>query len=237
VSGDLRIRRFTPMAEKVLNLIPTDVGRPISDIKPNINGADLDTLIPEVIESVNTEEREVRDRHGNWYSLRIRPYKNIENRIDGAVVALFDIDAARRQEIAAREAREYADAIVDTVREPMVVLDSELRVRRANRAFWQTFRTVPADTQNRRIDELGDGQWDIPDLRKQLQTVSQNTGRLENYRVEHEFPGVGRRVMLLNARAMRLDDGRNGLVLLAFEDVTDRDRKLDTSQALQNLKI
>src|SRR5437016_519931 len=85
VASDLRIRRFTPMAERVLNLIPTDIGRPISDIKPNIDCPDLEKLIGDAIETVTIQEREVRDRHGNEMLLRIRPYKNVENRIDGAV--------------------------------------------------------------------------------------------------------------------------------------------------------
>jgi two-component system CheB/CheR fusion protein len=95
VAADLRIRRFTPMAQKILNLIPTDVGRPISDIKPNIDCPDLEQLIIECIDSVTIKERDVQDRQGNGYSLRIRPYKNVENRIDGAVLALFD-DSDRR---------------------------------------------------------------------------------------------------------------------------------------------
>ena len=100
VSNDLRIRRFTPMAEKVLNLIPTDVGRPIGDLKPNIDCADLEHVITEAIDSVSIKERDCRDRHGNVYLLRVRPYKNVENRIDGAVLALFDTqEAARRYDM------------------------------------------------------------------------------------------------------------------------------------------
>jgi two-component system CheB/CheR fusion protein len=95
VASDLRIRRYTPMAEKVLNLISTDIGRPISDIKPNIDCPDLERLIIDSIDSVTIKERKVQDRSGAWFSLRIRPYKNVENRIDGAVIALFDIDGSR----------------------------------------------------------------------------------------------------------------------------------------------
>ncbi len=91
VSNDLRIRRFTPMAERVLNLIPTDVGRPISDIKPNIDCPNLEALIAEAVDSMSVKESECRDRNGKLFSLRIRPYKNIDNRIDGAVIALFEI--------------------------------------------------------------------------------------------------------------------------------------------------
>ncbi|HEY1765255.1 MAG TPA: chemotaxis protein CheB [Opitutaceae bacterium] len=90
VNNDLRIRRFTPMAERVLNLIATDVGRPISDIKPNITCPNLETLISESIDTMSIRESECRDRNGRLYSLRIRPYKNIDNRIDGAVIALFE---------------------------------------------------------------------------------------------------------------------------------------------------
>src|SRR5262245_52837958 len=96
VASDLRIRRFTPMAERVLNLIAADIGRPIGHIKPNIDCPELEQLIGDVIDRVTSREIEVRDRQGNWYSLRIRPYKNVDNRIDGAVLSLFDISATRR---------------------------------------------------------------------------------------------------------------------------------------------
>ena len=106
VASDLRIRRFTPMAERILNLIPTDIGRPISHIKPNIDCPDLEELIGEVMDTVTPKEREVRDQQGHWMSLRIRPYKNVENRIDGAVLTLFDVAPSKRQEEALRKAHE-----------------------------------------------------------------------------------------------------------------------------------
>ena len=99
VGADLGIRRFTPMAEKVLNLIPTDIGRPISQIKPNIECPGLEKMIGRVIDTVTIHEMNVRDSEGRWYSLRIRPYKNVENRIDGAVLALFDIASRRAGEL------------------------------------------------------------------------------------------------------------------------------------------
>jgi two-component system CheB/CheR fusion protein len=99
VSNDLLIRRFTSMAEKTLNLIPSDVGRPFTQISPNIELPELPALITNAIETVAQIEREVQDKQGHWYLLRIRPYKSADNRIDGAVVALFDIDAAKRSNI------------------------------------------------------------------------------------------------------------------------------------------
>jgi two-component system CheB/CheR fusion protein len=210
------------MAEKVLNLIPTDVGRPISDIKPNIDCPDLERLIGESIDGVTTQEREVRDRHGHWLLLRIRPYKNVENRIDGAVLALFDIDTSRRQEMLVRESHDYAEGIIQTLREPMLVLDGELRVRTANDAFYRSFRVAPDQTIGQLIFELGNGQWDIPKLRSLLEEVLPSANHFEDFEVEHEFPDIGQRRMLLNARALRTGDGTPKMILLAIEDVTGK---------------
>src|SRR2546426_2231585 len=95
LGGDLRVRRVTPQAEKLLGLIPTDIGRPITNIRPNIDVPDLEQIIMEVINTVMTQEREVRDRDGHWYSLRILPYKTVENMIEGAVLTLVDINVLK----------------------------------------------------------------------------------------------------------------------------------------------
>jgi two-component system CheB/CheR fusion protein len=97
VSRDLRLRRFTPTAEKMLNLIPTDVGRPIGDIKPNLKIEDLAGPITRVIDTLTPLEKEVQDGEGRWYSLRIRPYVTLDNKIDGASLALFDVDVLKRR--------------------------------------------------------------------------------------------------------------------------------------------
>ena len=98
VSSDLRIRRFTPMAERLFNLIPGDVGRPISQIKPNFACPDLEQVIVESLESATPIARDVQEPSGRWFSLNVRPYKTIDNRIDGAVIGLFDVDTQKREE-------------------------------------------------------------------------------------------------------------------------------------------
>ena len=98
VGGDLRMRRFTPMAEKVLNLIPADLGRVVTHIKPNIDCPDLEQLVARCIDSMTLIDRDVQDREGHWYPLRLRPYKNLDNKIDGAVLALFDVNVLKRAE-------------------------------------------------------------------------------------------------------------------------------------------
>ena len=96
VARDLRVRRFTPMAEKKFNLIPSDIGRPLSQISTTLQCPELPTLITETIDTVSPVERTVQDNKGETYLLRIRPYKTPDNRIDGAVIALFDLDPAKR---------------------------------------------------------------------------------------------------------------------------------------------
>src|SRR5919112_917306 len=117
----------------------------------------------------------------------------------------------------------YAQNIVDTVREPLLILDATLRVRSANRAFYQTFHVTPAETEGRLIYELGNGQWDIPDLRTLLEDIVPTSSVFDDFELEHTFPVIGRRAMLLNAR--KLQAGHHGeLLVLAMEDVTARKR-------------
>src|SRR5450432_4206114 len=115
----------------------------------------------------------------------------------------------------------YAMNIVDTVREPLLMLDTTLRVHSANRAFYQTFHVSPEETENRLIYELGNGQWDIPSLRTLLEDVVPKSSVFNDFELEHTFPVIGRRVMLLNAR--KLIAGNHGeLFVLAMEDATER---------------
>ncbi len=119
--------------------------------------------------------------------------------------------------------QDYAQNIVDTVREPLLILDATLRVRSANRAFYQTFHVTTAETEGRLIYELGNGQWDIPDLRTLLEDIVPKSSVFDDFELEHTFPAIGRRVMLLNAR--KLKAGHHGeLLVLAMEDVTARKR-------------
>ena len=118
------------------------------------------------------------------------------------------------------EARAFAQAIVDTVREPFLVLDQDLRVLAASRSFYSTFEVRPEDTQGRLLYALGDGQWDIPGLRLLLEKIVPERGVMEDYEVEHVFPDIGRRTMLLNARKVFYEGGTHSTILLGIEDVT-----------------
>jgi len=129
----------------------------------------------------------------------------------------------RRVEADLKAIETYAQNIVDTVREPLLILDATLRVRSANRAFYQTFHVSSEETEGRLIYELGNGQWDIPDLRTLLEDIVPKSSVFDDFELVHTFPAIGRRVMLLNAR--KLQAGQHGeLLVLAMEDVTERRR-------------
>jgi PAS domain S-box-containing protein len=139
------------------------------------------------------------------------------------VLAMEDVTERRRSEADLLAIETYAQNIVDTVREPLLILDTTLRVRSANRAFYQKFHVTPGETEGRLIYELGNGQWDIPDLRTLLEDIVPKSSVFDDFELEHTFPAIGRRVMLLNAR--KLEAGHHGeLLVLAMEDVTARKR-------------
>jgi two-component system CheB/CheR fusion protein len=120
------------------------------------------------------------------------------------------------------EAREYAESIINTVREPLIVLDQDLRVVSVSRSFYEVFKVNPKETVGQLIYDLGNKQWDIPKLRELLETILPQKTTFDNYEVEHDFTTIGRRIMLLNARQIERGMGKERIILLAIEDITER---------------
>jgi two-component system CheB/CheR fusion protein len=215
VGRDLRIRRFTRAIEPMLNLVASDVGRPITDFQPQVELPDLRRLLLDAMEASNRTPRDVRDSHGRWYSLRILPSAGPDGKADGAVLVLIDVDAAKR-------GQDFAEAIVQTVREPLVILNQNLQVVKANKTFYETFQSAHDETEGRLIYDLGNGQWNIPKLRELLENILPAHSTFRDFEVTHEFDRVGRKVMLLNASEVFNPNAQMRTILLAIEDVTDR---------------
>ncbi len=133
-----------------------------------------------------------------------------------------DITDRKKREDALQDAVQYAESIVDTVREPLLVLDSALRVQSANRNFYRTFQASAAETQHRPLYELGNGQWNISSLRTLLEEILPQDKAVEDFEVTHSFPRIGSKTMLLNARKLWREGNHTELILLAIEDVTER---------------
>ena len=215
VGRDLRIRRFTRAIEPMLNLVASDVGRPITDFQPQVELPDLRRLLLDAMEGGNRTPRDIRDSHGRWYSLRVLPSAGPDGKSDGAVLVLIDIDAAKR-------GQDFAEAIVETVREPLVILNQNLQVVKANKTFYETFRSAREETEGRLIYDLGNGQWNIPKLRELLENILPAHATFRDFEVTHEFDHVGRKVMMLNASEIFNPNAQARTILLAIEDATDR---------------
>src|SRR5439155_5416830 len=197
---DLTIRRFTSEAQKQFNLLATDAGRSLKALRHNLDLPDLAEFVAGIIDTGREAEREVRDKDGRWYSLRVGPYLSLDNKVDGAVLLLVDIDALKRTERAISEARAFAETVIRSVRDPLIVLSANLHVDSANEAFYHTFQVSPAETEGRSIFELGNGQWKIPKLRELLEDVIPRSNFFNEFEVTHDFEKIGLRTFLINAR-------------------------------------
>jgi two-component system CheB/CheR fusion protein len=219
VGADMRIRRFTPVAERVLNLIAADVGRPIGQINPGIVGADIAELMRESIDQVTSLEREVQDRSGRWYSLRIRPYKSLDNRIDGAVLALIDIDASKRFQEQLEQSRGNWLEMLNAVVQPLAVLDRGLRVKRTNDGFVARFGASSAAVEGKSIRELQQSPWNVAGLAEALSHVERTGEPVSELGVEPTDGSGQPRRLSVSARLVELDSAR--WVVVGFGDARE----------------
>jgi two-component system, chemotaxis family, CheB/CheR fusion protein len=210
VEPDLRIRRFTPSAEKVLNLIPSDVGRPITDLNMNIAVSEIGSWINEVIRNIQMKEHEVQDRSGHWYKVQIRPYTTLDNRIDGAVLAFVDIHELKT--------KVAIDFLVEHVPQPLAVLSPELRVQYVNEAFTRKFQIDSGKIFNAYIHSLKEFQ--IPNLKALLTGPDHRLTLLEDYRTDLMLGSNGTRKVMLSAKRLPLNNNAQANIVLTITDIT-----------------
>ena len=227
VGKNLHIRWFTPVIEPLLNLLPTDQGRPITDLHSAVIPNFRELLVAALAGEQNTT-MELESPAGRWLSLRILPYRGPDNNINGAIATLIDIDDLKR-------ARDFAEALAGVVREPLIVLDAALRVRTANQAFYQTFQLERRDTEGRLIYEIGDGQWNLPRLKQLLEEVLPKHNWMKDFEVVQKYKGLGAKTMLLHAREIR--QGEERMILIAIDDITElRQSTSDLRKTNEDLK-
>jgi two-component system, chemotaxis family, CheB/CheR fusion protein len=214
----LCIRWFTGSMKALLELLPTDIGRPISHFAQRFSGGSLLEDARSVLERLVSSSAEVVDDLGRWYIRRIMPYRTANDRIDGVVVTFTEITERKRHEQQVQAARDFAEQIIEAVRFPLVVLTDEQRVRLANEAFRQMFQISRDEAEGKLLSQLGNRQWDIPELDRLLSRVLPERMEVVGFEIEHDFERIGRRTMILHARPL---DGEP-LVLLGMFDITDR---------------
>jgi len=221
VDKGLRIRRMTPKAVTTFKVLPSDLGRSITDIRPDLN-IDMTPLLMAVVEDAVNVEREVQDKQGHWYRLQIKPYKTLEDKVDGAVLVLLDIDVIKKRNQELILAAEFTKSIIETMPEPVLVLSADLHVVMANHSFYAVFEVEAETTVNQFVYSLGDGQWNKPDLRKLLEEVLPHDQNFLNHEVIYEFPFIGWRSFMLSGRYMVQEPDVAPLILLSFTDMTKR---------------
>lgn len=218
----LRIKWFSPAVRSLFDLIDSDVGRPIANFTRRFVFGDLPKRAKAAIEQLATFEEEVVADDGRHLLLRVLPYRTQDNRIAGAVATFIDISELKAKQLAIIEAGNFAEAIVETVRDPLLALSGDLRVRSANAAFHELFDIGPGETIGRLIYDLVDSQWNTPPLRKLLEQLIPEQSRIDDYEITLDIPRLGKRSMLINARCIFAQATHDKVVLLAMEDVTDR---------------
>lgn len=224
-----RVTFLNPVAESLTGWTQEAVGQPLDSVIRIINEESRQPVEIPTVEALR-EDRTVklashsmliaRDGTERSISDSAAPITNDKGEVAGVVLVFRDITERRKTERALDKALGYADDIIATLREPFVVLDSDLRVKTANRSFFDTFRVTKEETENRLVYDLGNGQWDIPGLRKLLDEVLSRNQSVHDFEVEHSFPELGRKTMLLNARPFPPDSKHPELILLAVEDVS-----------------
>jgi len=220
----LRIRRFTRDAAKVYRLAGTDIGRPLADFRSELKGEDLLDEAQTVLDTLVPMEREVCTTGGTWYLARIQPYQTVDNMIDGVVLTFSDV-TERVQALAVRKARGLADAIVDAVPNPIVVLDSALNVLSANQAYYRAFASEPGNTVGQAFYALSDKLWDCPALHELLEVVLPKERNFQG-RVIAPNPAAklgsgvqGHHAARISAHLVQDEEDHGGMLVLSIEPI------------------
>ena len=214
---NLVIRRFTREAVRIYRLVPSDIGRPLNDIKSLIlDEDDLQHAAHSVLESLIPYERELHLGDDTWMMVRIQPYRTVDNIIDGVVMTFTDI-TSHINSIAVQDALVRAERIVNAIREPLVVLDEAFKVISASKAFYEAFGLTPEESLGHEIFQLKIGLADFPELHQRLENVLRNDQPIDGYLIEPDIQGIGRRKLKINANLIKGKINTAPMILLSLE--------------------
>jgi two-component system, chemotaxis family, CheB/CheR fusion protein len=223
---DLKIKRFTPSIRKIFNLIPEDVGRPLSDIASKIPYGNITREAEEVLETLNRKEVEVRTDEGNWFSLRILPYRTSENVIDGVVLTFIDMSRLIKTKsdfFMAQKASVFEQEVINIFRESILILNKDMKIKSANRSFYDIFGISPKETENKGFYELSDGVWDISNLKKSLNDILNKKSFFKNLEVKLDLCHGRHKILLINAQVIGHEENKDHIIL-AMEDITEGEK-------------
>jgi two-component system CheB/CheR fusion protein len=216
IGMDLRIRRYTHSAEKLLNLVPGDVGRSVSLLNAFVLGVRVEDVAMEVIEELAPAEKEVLCTDQRWYTLHVMPYKTLDHSIKGAVIVLVDIDVRKRAFDLSRDVAGYAESFLGTIRQPLMIIDRGLHVLWVNAAFHEAF-PISDPASGGKLEKIGAGRWGDPALVGRLDEALAEGIPFRERAIRFALPGAGERTFLVSGS--RFPTMRNEeILLLAFDE-------------------
>ena len=225
VGLDLRIRRFTHAAEKLLDLLPSDIGRSAAQLNSFLGGFGIDKVISESIHGLATIEREVQATDGKWYALRVVPYRTLDLVIRGAVISVIDVDLAKRRTDLATAIKEYAAEGLAAIQHPLMIVDGDQAVLWVNDIFYTNFQLTPQEIIGSRLGKIAAGAWSDPGLEKRIADTAQTGAPFRGQALTLPLDGVDAHVTISGSRLRSLANQTN-LVLLAVEgEATGSERR------------
>ena len=224
LDADLSIRFFTPAAKSLFNSIASDVGRPLAHLTRRFEDEDLLPDARTVLAGHAPIRREVKAENGAWFMRGMLPYRSDHSSIEGVVVTFAGITEMKAAEREIEAARAYLDSIIATIRQPLIVLDEDLRVISASSSFHRIFSVEPEELIGRHLLAVGD-HLDVPALREFLTSIQVRGITINDHEVEIELPNLGNRTFLLNARVLREEPTARRKILVAIVDVTEVKRE------------
>jgi two-component system CheB/CheR fusion protein len=217
---NLKIKRFTRQAKNIIKLIDSDIGRPLEDLVSTLKYDNLIDDAKTVLQTLVYKDTEVQTVTDDWYLLRILPYRTAENMIDGLVISFVDISRLKKAEQTAQAAY-LTTAIVNTIRQPLLVLDNKLHILTANPAFNQTFNSNNENLRGQSLFAINESAWDCVQLRDHLTGTLSSNIAFDAYCLDVKFPGIGNKRLIINGRILTQSPDSPALILLAIEDVTE----------------
>jgi two-component system CheB/CheR fusion protein len=218
LSNNLHIKRFTPSVTQIIPLVQTDIGRPVTHLTSNLRYENLVRDVKEVLARLSPKEVEVESTDGQWYRLRIIPYRTLDNFIGGAVLSFHEITPLKQTQNQLQAARNLAQDLLDALPGPALVLNGRLEVDSANGAFLNAFRLEEEQIRGRPFFNLGNGQWDTPALRGWMQTVLTGIPSGERYQADAPAGMPGGKPLQLRARRLRNGEGEEPCLLVTVEE-------------------
>ncbi|TAK02098.1 MAG: chemotaxis protein CheR [Candidatus Manganitrophaceae bacterium] len=218
----LRIKRFTPAVAKIIHLIPTDIGRPIGHITGNLVYENLVRDIEEVMRTLIFKQKELQTREGDWYLMKVFPYRTMENRIDGVIITFMNISDLKKSRLAQEALLDYTNRLIEAMEQPLVVLNKRLRILSANEAFYRVFQIQKEESDGQVFFNLAGGRMNIPALKNALERMIEDESPDQSIETDHGFAQLGRKRLKISLHKIKLKEKavmqEEELVLLLFEE-------------------